>query len=237
VFFSSDAMEPPGAQADYTERLVLLPGIGTRYAKSLTFPDATREKFGLAQDAVLFLCPQTHYKIHPSNDALFARVLAATPGSRLVLFEGRHPRLTVTYLGRLHAALDAHGVDRNRLVILPTVPHDDYMRINSACDAVLDTVHWSGGNTSLDALSAALPVVTLPGRFMRGRQTCGMLRLMGIDDLIARDEDDYVRIAARLAGEPAWRESLSSRIRAGASAVFDDPAPIAALQEFLLASG
>ena len=64
--------------------------------------------------------------------------------------------------------------------------------------SMVDTLHWSGGNTSLDALACALPIVTLPGRFMRGRQSAGMLRLMGIDELVARDADDYVRIVARL---------------------------------------
>jgi CRISPR-associated protein Csy1 len=237
VFLSSAEMEPPDAQAHYSERLVLLPGMGTRYAKSPTFADASRAAFGLPEDATLFLCPQTHYKIHPDNDALFARVLAANPDTRLVLFQGRHPKLTATYLARLQAALAVHDVDRSRLIVLPTVGHDDYMRINMVCDAMLDTLHWSGGNTSLDALAAGLPIVTLPGPFMRGRQSLGMLRLMGLDELVARDEGDYLRIATRVAGDGEWRRGVRSRILEGASQVFDDPRPVIALREFLLANG
>ncbi len=237
VFFSSAEMEPADAAAHYTERLVLLPGIGTCYAKSPVPEDASRSRFGLPEAGTLFLCPQTHYKIHPENDALFARVLAAAPQSRLVLFEGRHPGLTNTYLQRLRGVLASHGVDTGRLIVLAGVEHADYMRINTVCDAMLDTVRWSGGNTSLDALAAGLPIITLPGRFMRGRQSLGMLRLMGMDELIARDTDDYVQIAARIAAEPAWQRELSSRIRANAECVFDDRRPLAALTEFLLANG
>jgi predicted O-linked N-acetylglucosamine transferase (SPINDLY family) len=29
---------------------------------------------------------------------------------------------------------------------------------------MLDSVHWSGGNTSIDAIAAGLPIVTLPER-------------------------------------------------------------------------
>jgi predicted O-linked N-acetylglucosamine transferase (SPINDLY family) len=237
VFFSSAEMEPPDARSHYTERLVPLPGIGTRYAMPPAPDDGTKDRFGLPQDVPLFLSPQTHYKVHPDNDAFFARVLAAAPGSRLVVFQGRHEKLTGTYLARLHRAFDAHGVDAARLVVLPTVGHGDYMRINALCDAMLDTLHWSGGNTSLDALAAGLPIVTLPGRFMRGRQTLGMLKLMGISELVARDEEDYLAIAARIAADRGWRDALSARIRSGAGAVFDDPRPMEAFREFLLANG
>jgi CRISPR-associated protein Csy1 len=44
--------------------------------------------------------------------------------------------------------------------MLPQCAHDDYLRINTLCDAMVDTLHWSGGNTSLDALACGLPIVS-----------------------------------------------------------------------------
>ena len=234
VFLSSAAMEPEDGELHYTERLVRIPGIGTRYARPQVPAAVARSRLGLSDDAFLLLCPQSLFKIHPDNDPLFARVLAAIPRARLVLFEGRHPALTAKYLARLDAALAREGIARGaRVQLLPQCGHDDYLRINRACDAMLDTLHWSGGNTSLDALACGLPVVTLPGRFMRGRQSAAMLRLMGIEELVARDADDYVRIAARLAADRAWRDALAARIVAGEGRVFDDRAPVAALARFL----
>ena len=90
-------------------------------------------------------------------------------------------------------------------------------------------LRWSGGNTSLDAIACALPVVTLPGAFMRARQSAAMLELVGVPELVARDADDYVAIAARLASDRAWRDDLSARIDRGAARLFDDPAPVEAL--------
>ncbi len=234
VFFSSAAMEPPDGEAHYTERLVRLPGIGTRYARPQATRAAARAQLGLPEEVPLLLCPQSLFKIHPDNDPLFARVLAAAPDARLVLFEGRHPALTARYLARLDAALAGLGIAREgRVHLLAQCGHDDYLAINGACDAMLDTLHWSGGNTSLDALACGLPLVTLPGRFMRGRQSAGMLRLMEIDELVAGDADDYVRIAARLAGDRPWREALAARIVAAHARVFDDRAPVEALARFL----
>ena len=98
---------------------------------------------------------------------------------------------------------------------------------------MLDTLRWSGGNTSLDALAAGLPLVTLPGRFMRGRQSAGMLTITGLDDLVARDEDDYVRIASALASDRAYQREVSRRTRDAAAKVFDDALPVRALEDAL----
>jgi len=94
-------------------------------------------------------------------------------------------------------------------------------------------LHWSGGNTSLDALACGLPIVTLPGRFMRGRQSAGMLALMDIRELIAADPDDYVHKVAKIASDRPHRDALSARIAQSRARVFDDGSAIAALHEFL----
>jgi CRISPR-associated protein Csy1 len=238
AFFSCAAMETEGCAAHYSERVILLPGIGTRY-KRPAIParsDADRERFGFPRDRHLLLCPQSLFKVHPDNDDLFARVLAANPDSLLILFAGRHPAITDQYMRRFARACDARGIDvRARARVIPALPHDDFLRVNLACDAMLDTLHWSGGNTSLDALACALPIVTLPGPYMRSRQTAGMLSLLGISDLIASDADDYVRIATRLVAEHGWRRELAARIAAGHTILFDSPDAIDRLQQVLLA--
>ncbi len=236
VFLSVATMEPPGAQAHYTERLIPLPGIGTRYDQPRVPALARPERFGLPPGVFLFLCPQSLFKIHPGNDALYARVLAAAPQAHLVVFEGRHPALTAKYLARLDRACRAEGVDRAaRVHVLPQCGHLDYLELHRVCGAMLDTLRWSGGNTSLDALACGLPIVTLPGAFMRGRQSAAMLELAGVPELVARDEDDYVRIATRLASDAGFRNGVSERIAAGRSHLFDDAAPIEAFAAFLTA--
>ena len=234
VFFSCASMEPGDADSHYGEKLVRLPGIGTRYSMPQAPNDADRTRWGLPADATLFLCPQSLYKIHPEDDTRWAQVLAAVSDSRLVLFEGVHPALTAKFLARLSGALSARGVDSDgRIHVLPRRAHDNYLRVNACCDAMLDTSRWSGGNTALDALACGLPIVALPGRYMRGRQSMAMLEQVGASELVAKDDDDYVRIAARLAGDRAWREALAARIRENRGQVFDDAAPIAALADVL----
>lgn len=233
-FLSCGAMEPPGARAHYTENLALLPGIGTRYARPGPASAKSRADLGLPADGALLLCPQSLFKIHPDNDALLARVLAAADGASLVFFRDHDDPITEHFRRRLHATLAREGVDGEaRTLFLGRAEHADYLRVNECCDAMLDTLHWSGGNTTLDALASALPVVTLPGAFMRGRQSLGMLRLIGMEELVARDGDDYVRLAARLCRDRPWRDGLSARIVARSGALFDQREPVEALEAFL----
>lgn len=223
AFFTSAIMEPESATAHYRELLVRLPGLGTRYAKP-----AAPVGIDDAPAAPVFVCPQSLFKIHPDNDALIARVLAAVREATLVMFEGRHPALTAAYRARLSPLLRAAGVAEERVRFLPQCSHAEYLRVTASCTAMLDTLHWSGGNTSLDALACALPIVTLPGRFMRGRQSAGMLAAIGVDETVARDADDYVRLAARLAREREFRTQVRGRLAAAAPALFDDGAATAA---------
>jgi CRISPR-associated protein Csy1 len=173
--------------------------------------------------------------VHPDNDDLFARVLAANRDALLVMFDGRHPNVTQRFIQRLTTAFERHDVSvKDRVIVLPALPHDDYLRVNLACDAMLDTLHWSGGNTTLDALACGLPVVTLPGAFMRGRQSAAMLRQVGAEGLIAADADDYIAIASRLANDSAWRERVARTIRDGLDVLFDRQEPVRAFGELLL---
>jgi predicted O-linked N-acetylglucosamine transferase (SPINDLY family) len=236
-FISCAAMEPANSKAHYNERLLTLPGIGTRYAQptiSAQVSGKTRADYQLPEGAHLYLCSQSLFKVHPANDRLLVAAMANDPDGVLVMFAGQNDGVTEKFVARLSAAFAAQGVaPQGRVKLLPFFPHDDYKRINALCDVMLDTLHWSGGNTSLDALAMGLPVVTLPGEFMRGRQTMGMLTLLGVEELIATSADDYLSIAKRLATDKPTRDDVSRRILANLPRLFDDPAPPQALGKLL----
>ena len=228
-FLSSAGMEPDDAASHYVERLATLPGLGTRYAKPSGAAPITRAEFGLGDKDHLYLVPQSLFKIHPDNDAIFARILERDPAARLVLFASVRKALQERFAMRLGAA----GMDTGRVTFLSFQPHAKFLGINAICDVMLDTVHWSGGNTSLDALASGLPVVTLPGALMRGRQSMAMLRALGTPELIASDAADYVARAIALASDPAHRADVSGRIVASLGELFDREEPIRAFEEFL----
>ena len=67
---------------------------------------------------------------------------------------------------------------------------------------------------------------------MRGRQSAGMVHALGCAELIAQDDDGFVRIALEIACNPSRREELRTAILGAHGQLFADSAPIRRLEEF-----
>lgn len=228
-FLSGDAMEPVNAQDHYRERLERLPGLGV----VPTRPPAAGSGAWLARDAdrPLLLCLQSLFKLTPAFDQAIARIARATD-ARIVFFEfPLHcaKRLTER-AGRSFSAL---GLDVGRHVaVMGRREYAEYLGGIAAADLVLDSIGFSGGATSIDALSTGTPVVTVEGDFMRGRQTAAMLRLLEADELIARDIDAYVDIAVDLCRDRGRRDGLRARLRQNVDRLFEPVEVMPALAAF-----
>jgi predicted O-linked N-acetylglucosamine transferase (SPINDLY family) len=98
---------------------------------------------------------------------------------------------------------------------------------------MVDTLHCSGGNTSLDALHAGLPIITCPGALMRGRQSMAMLRHLGLHELIVDSPQRLAELAVEIAHDPGRREALGKRIRSGLPELAGSDAPLHALDTHL----
>lgn len=230
-FLSCAAMEPEDGESHYTERLHGLPGLGTRYAMPQPTPGKNREDFGLPQDRPVYLFPQSLFKIHPDNDSVIAEILRRDSRAVIVFFAARQENVSRAFRARLERQCAASGVlTANRLLFLSYMSREDYLAVNALCDVMLDSLHWSGGNTSLDALACGLPIVTLPGRFMRGRQTRAMLESAGVPELVARNPDHYVELAIRLANDMGYREDIRHALHGGRHRIFDCAEPIRVLE-------
>lgn len=236
-FFSSALMEPENAQTHYSEQLILLEGVGTCYLKPALPSPAKRSDFSLPEERVLYLCPQSLYKIHPDNDKLMLEILARNQNAVLVFFQATDISITRAFMKRLENVFDESGMEKSgQIKVLPRMAHANYLRVNLLCDVMLDTLHWSGGNTTLDALACGLPVVTMPGKFMRGRQSYGMLKCMGLNELIAHDHKDYIEIATRLGTDKAWHQQVVQQITTSSDAIFGVETPLRQMEQFFAAA-
>lgn len=230
-FLSADALEPQNAQQHYREKLVRLPGIGTIPTQPPEPGDGTWFD-AYAANAPLLLCLQNYIKLVPQFDAALARI-ASQCGARIGFFT-RNPPLEKHFRARIEAAFASHNVDpAKHLVFLPVQKHADYLAGIARAPLVLDSPWFSGGSTSLDAFSVGTLVLAWEGAMARGRQTSGMLRMMGADELIASDADDYVSKCVALVGDRNRIQALRERIRAANLRLFDDPSVMPALAEFL----
>ena len=234
-FLSGDLLETAASDAHYREKLVRLPGIGASVQPPPAPGDGTWIDKLRPPGKPIVMCLQNLGKVPPSFDATLATILAKT-GARLV-FLNRGDRLTQRFRARIDRALDAHGVPRGAIHIEPTHDRNEFLGGIARADLVLDTPGFSGGATSLDALSAGTPIVTFEGESARARQTSAMLRMLGADELVARDDTAYASLAVELLGNPVRLESLRERVRAKAQTLFGDARTVTALQDFLTTTG
>ena len=235
-FLSSDLMEPPGADALYTEKLVRLPNLSIYYEPvDLGTIESSRAQHELRTDATVFWCGQSVYKYLPQHDDIFARIASEVPQSQFVFIKHHGgPRVTEVFQKRLTAAFAARGLDVERhCVFLNRLSPSEFAGVIGLCDVVLDSIDWSGCNSTIESLPHALPIVTLPGAFMRGRHSAAVLEMMGVTETIARDVDDYVAIATRLAHTPDERFKISNRMGAAKDKIYRDWACVTALEDFL----
>lgn len=234
-FLTCGGMEPADAAQHYCEKLITLPGIGTRYVLPPQHQQKqTRSNFFLPENRHLYLCPQSLFKIHPDNDALYLDILERDDEAVLVFFAATGTQVTQAFAQRLTRAMASRGLaPRSQIKFLPQVDAVSFRAVLELADVVLDTLHWSGGNTSLDALAAGAPIVTLPGNFMRGRQSMAMLEILGLPELIVANPAEYVAKATQLAGDIDLRQEVKERIISAHSKLFNRSEPIQALADNL----
>ena len=223
-YISTEEWEPAQAEQHYSEKLIKLRNAtAVAYYEKPVMPDPLllHEDFGLDAQDNLYICPQALFKFHPDFDEVLAGILRADENGRLVLIEGKFKHWT-TRLSRRFQSVMPDVMER--ITFLPQQKSIDFINLIAISDVMLDTLHFCGFNTTLEAFAAGTPVVTLPGEFMRGRHTAAFYRKMQIGDCVAASPQEYIDIAVRLGTDPEYRAEISNKIAAERDRLWRDPA-------------
>ena len=218
---TEDSTDPAGSEAHYTENLVR---IGNR---NIYQPPDTNIEPGplpcLETGTLRFASFNNLGKITPAAVAAWCRILQAIPGSRLALKSVNRLRDSgaCAYFTDLFAS---HGISEARLEML-TGDADLHAHLTryQTVDIALDPFPCNGGTTSCEALWMGVPIVSMAGNTFMGRQGANYLGKLGLNDLIAADEDSYVAAAVALATDTERLRNLRAQLRSDVSARLFDP--------------
>lgn len=234
-YLSAEDMEPPEGRSNYTERLVTLPHLGCCYQPAVVeavAPDLLR--LGLDPQSPLLLCCGVPFKYAPEHDWLLTEIATRLGRCQFVFFTYRLDKLSMKLARRLETTFARRELDFHRHVkFIPWQNSAGYHGLLKRADVFLDTVGFSGFNTAMQALECGLPVVTREGRFLRGRLASGILRRMGLPELVTKTSEDYVDLAVRLAQDAEFSMRIRGRIDSSRDVLVGDIAPIRAMEEFL----
>jgi protein O-GlcNAc transferase len=234
-YLSSDLMEPPNAKDNYNGQLIRLPNLSIYYTPAdVLIEPVNRDTFNLRQGSTLYLCCQSLFKYLPQYDEVFPRIAKEVRDCQFLFIGHETNYITEQFRKRVKRSFDRFGLDSGEYIIfLPRLDSGHYRAINELSDVFLDSIGWSGCNTTFEAIACNLPVVTLPGELIRGRHAFGILTMMGLTETVAGSLDDYVSLAVRLRQDLEWRNQVSEKIAAYKHRLYNDSGCIAALEDFL----
>jgi protein O-GlcNAc transferase len=205
-YLISDGHETPeGSEAGYVEKQLRLPANYVPWEAPAYAPEPGPLPL-LANGFPTFGCFNNPTKLTPSTLALWARLLRMIPGSRLVLkYKGMQDPAVVQ---RVRGLLSVHGITPDRIDFLGQSNHVQHLAAFAGIDVALDPMPYSGGLSTCEAIWMGVPVVTLPSDTFASRHSLSHLHHAGVGDTVAKDEEDYLRIASALVSDA---EALAKR--------------------------
>jgi protein O-GlcNAc transferase len=214
-------VDPPGSERWHSEALWRLPRSLWCYRPPVDMAGLVSASPCAGAGFVTFGSMNNLSKLTPETLGLWARILNAVPGARLRMTN--IPEGSATE--RLREFFIAHGIPAERLHIHGKMSHAGFRAALGEIDIALDSFPYNGTTTTCQSLWMGIPVIALAGSTSVSRSGLALLRLVGLEELCARDEDEYVGIATALARDPARLGGLRSELRARfeASPLRDEP--------------
>jgi predicted O-linked N-acetylglucosamine transferase (SPINDLY family)/predicted SAM-dependent methyltransferase len=204
--------DPPGeADAQSAERLVRLPDCFHCFRPRADSP-AVGPLPAATAGQITFGCFNNLTKLSPSFLDAAARVVAAVPGSRLWL---KGKGLAVPYVAeRVRQKFVQAGVDPVGLKLTGWKKTlEDHLAAYNSVDIALDSFPYNGTTTTCEALWMGVPVVTLVGDRHAARVGNSLLHAVGLEELVTRSVDGYVKASAALAADLGRLSELRATLR------------------------
>lgn len=233
-FLSYEHIEPEGAQQHYTEKLSVLENFSFYYRRPTSLSNEMgKDLLGFGNDFRLYLCPQTLYKFHPDLDTIFGDILRQDPKGILILLKLGSEHWRRQLMARFEKTIPDVA---NRIKWLPRQSALNFLHLYQIGDVALDPVHFGSGNTAMEGISMGTPIVTMPDHFMRSRFTYACYKRLGMDDLVASNNQQYVDKAVEVACNLDLRQHLKQEFTRRSDVLFENPAGVRELENWFQAA-
>jgi protein O-GlcNAc transferase len=201
---------PEDQRVFYEEQVAWLPEsfVVSDNRRYFTGNTPTRRECGLPEEAFVYCCFNSAFKITPTMFDIWMRLLKVVEGS--VLWLRNSDALVMKNLRR---EAECRGVAPVRLIFAErTALFADHLARQRQADLFLDTLPYNAHTTTNDALWAGLPVITCLGSTFAGRVAASLVKAAGLDELIATSLEEYEALALKLARDPVLLASIKDKL-------------------------
>ena len=208
---SDNICEPDDAQNFHSEELLKIDGCFLCYQPRFEMiPECSFES--LNGRPIVFGSFNNLSKMTSKTIKLWCDVVNAVPGSKLAI-KYRHvndPKFREITIARLVE----NGLSADRIIIFEfNFEFKEHFAQYNKIDIALDTFPYNGTTTTCEALYMGVPVITILGDRHCSRVSASLLNAVGLGELVAKDEQEFVKIAAGLASNAQKLSDLKLNLR------------------------
>ena len=200
---------PIEEQKNYNEKIIYLPHcfqVNDR-KRAVSKYKFSREEMGLPNDGTIYCSFCNTFKFNPQRFKTWMQILHGVENSCLWLLSENE-----LIENNIKKEAQKYGINSNRIIFGGRLPMQDYLARYRVADLFLDTYPFNAGTTASDALWAGLPVLTLPGRAYASRMASSLLIAVGLQELIANSEAQYLAIAIEYGNDPNKIKLLKNKL-------------------------
>ncbi len=196
----------PEEERYYQERILRVPGSYLTFDVAYPVPDVAPAP-SAKNGCITFGSLCSRYKITPEVIQAWCEILTRSPESRLVLRNGGLKEISErAYLLQQFTSL---GVEPERIELLGSAAHWEFLETYAQIDIALDTFPYNGGTTTTEAIWQGVPVIAYSGPTWASRTSATLLREGNLGDWVADSLAGYVELAVQLANDPGTPSRLA----------------------------
>ncbi len=193
-------------ERNYSERLVLVPGMGVIHNK----PTYELTNKRMPADRIRINCPWYAQKVNHNMLQTMKKIVVGT--EKKIVF-----RLFIEHsLSRQNDFLpfvtEIKKEMGDNLEVVNGLRYQLYMEQLEQGDLSIDSIHFGGCNTISDSLFLRTPTISWEGEKWYNRIGPQMLRLVGMQECIATSEEEYIKLVLRMINDDAYRADVRQRL-------------------------
>lgn len=205
-YISGKAVEKiQNPEENYSERLVLIPGLATMPV----YPDYSRSNSKKSQDSIHISCSWGNQKFNYPHLLTLKRILEKSKKKAVFNFIGMSAENMMLFAAEQELS---EILGKDNITLNKQTDYTSYMNHIESCHIGIDSYPFGSYNRIIDTLFCGVPIITLEGDKAYNRLASAILRELGLDELIAVSEDEYIEKTVRLIDDETYRKKITAKV-------------------------
>jgi predicted O-linked N-acetylglucosamine transferase (SPINDLY family) len=191
-YIADETVLPLSEIHTFSEKIIYLPdtyfAADNKLVIDQNIPD--RASCGLPEEAIVYCCFCTHYKLEPIVFDAWMKILQQVSNSVLWLFSRNS-----IFENNLRKKALKYGIVPERLIFAYRETKEKHLARHVHADIFLDTFIYNAHTTATDALWAGVPLITIVGNTFARKVSASLLKAIEMPELIAPSIEAYIQLA------------------------------------------